>query len=194
VDKGNKKGNKNLATFVCWYDVDEKKVKTYLIDTDCADESTKKICDAIHHSLTLFFDKADYSLRGQNTDIGGGGTKEALARELDVHNVKHSQYLISTCVLHNLQTCLRNAVENVTGLGGQNEKGEYKMNVMQMLHGAYNIQNWQEVEELKEVWSFVQDADGLLMRLTFKRLEEPILTRWWLVGACVCSFKESFSV
>ena len=31
----------------------------------------------------------------------------------------------------------------------------YLMNTMQMLHGAYNIQNWQETEELKDLWTFV---------------------------------------
>jgi len=27
----------------------------------------------------------------------------------------------------------------------------------------------------------------------FKRLEEPVLARWWFVGACACSFKESMT-
>ena len=27
IDKGNKKGNKNLAKFICWYDKKEKEVK-----------------------------------------------------------------------------------------------------------------------------------------------------------------------
>ena len=53
-------------------------------------------------------------------------------------------YLVGTCTLHNLQTGLRNAVEAVFGESGQNEKGEYHMNVMQMIYGAYNIQNWQK--------------------------------------------------
>jgi len=29
------------------------------------------------------------------------------------------------------------------------------MNCLQMLHGAYNIQNWQEDDELKQLWSQV---------------------------------------
>ena len=28
----------------------------------------------------------------------------------------------------------------------------------------------------------------------FKKLEEPIVTRWWLVGACACSFKDSIGM
>ena len=55
-------------------------------------------------------------------------------------------YLVTTCALHNLQTCLRNSVVNVLGEGGMKDKGEPLMNVMQMLHGAYNLQNWQEDE------------------------------------------------
>ena len=41
-----------------------------------------------------------------------------------------------------------------------NEKNEPVLNVMQMLHGAYNLQNWQEDEELKQLWSYLQDDIG----------------------------------
>ena len=63
---------------------------------------------------------------------------------------------------------------------------------MQMLHGAYNLQNWQESDELKELWEYLAllEDDEVL----FKKLEEPIVTRWWLVGACACSFKESINM
>ena len=108
-----------------------------------------------------------------------------LKRELEKLGVISNFYLVFTCVLHNLQTCLRNAVVTVTGEGGKNEKGEYNMNVMQMLHGAYNLQNWQEDEELKQLWMYLDDD---IADFKFKKLEEPILTRWWLDGACACSF------
>ena len=68
------------------------------------------------------------------------------------------------------------------------ENGEYKMNVMQMLHGAYNIQNYTENDELKDIWKFVQQVND--EEIKFKKLEEPVLTRWWLVGQCATSFKE----
>ena len=57
-------------------------------------------------------------------------------RKLDLDG---SFYLTSTCALHNLQTCLRNAVVNVLGEGGMNADGQPIMNCMQMLHGAYNL-------------------------------------------------------
>ena len=56
VDKGNKAGNKNLAKFICWYDRENKKVKTFLIDTDCSDDDTDKIADAITHSIRRLFE------------------------------------------------------------------------------------------------------------------------------------------
>ena len=55
TDKGNKKGNKNLAKFICWYDVEEKQVKTFLLDVDCTDESTEEIVQALTHSLKRVF-------------------------------------------------------------------------------------------------------------------------------------------
>ena len=62
-------------------------------------------------------------------------------------------------------------MENVLGVGGLDADGEYKRNVMQMLHGAYNIQNWHETEELRGIWNYVDTEHS------FKRLEEPVLTR-----------------
>ena len=49
-DKGNKKGNKNLANYLCWYCVEDKKVKTYLLDVNCTDKSRKDIAREIYHS------------------------------------------------------------------------------------------------------------------------------------------------
>ena len=71
-----------------------------------------------------------------------------------------------------------------------NEKNEPVMNVMQMLHGAYNIQTWQENDDLKELWTYLRDSTDE----DFHRLEEPIVTRWRLVGAGAYSFKKSIRV
>jgi len=82
-DKGNKKGNKNLAKFVCWYDTKDERVKTFLLDVDCTEEETCEIAEAVQHALKkVFRDTLTKKLRGQCTDSGGGGTLHALAREL----------------------------------------------------------------------------------------------------------------
>ena len=114
-----------------------------MLDVDCTDEHTNNIDDALTHSLRrLLPENLKISIKGQCTDSGGGGTKFALARALEERNIAAEHYLVATCALHNLQTCLRNAVVNVLGEGGMNDKGEPLMNVMQMLHGAYNLQKW----------------------------------------------------
>ena len=185
-DKGNKKGNKMLAKFVCWYCIDEKKVKTYMIDCDCVDEDTQEIVDGIKHSLLRFFQDDLTKLIGQCTDSGGGGTKKALKRALEEANLLSGDgYLLATCCLHNLQTALRVAVENVLGEGGMDSTC-IKMNLMQMIHGAYNIQNYHESEELSDLWTFL-DANATKLKL----LEEPVLSRWWTVSACAVQFRES---
>ena len=109
---------------------------------DFTDEDTCEKMDAVHHSLKRI-PPSDLELiiHGQYTDSGGGGTKAALAREMQSRNIAHVHYLISTYSLHNLQTGLRNAMETVLGVGGTDEKGEFVMNAMQMIHGAFNIQN-----------------------------------------------------
>lgn len=193
-DKGNKHGNKNLAKYICWFDSKEGKVKTFLLDVDCTEESTEAVVDALNHSLKKIFNNNNLEscISGQCTDSGGGGTLHALCRELKLRNLCSSNYITCSCSLHNLQTCLRNAIVNVMGDGGEDENGAYAMNCMQMLHGAYNLQNWAEHGELKQLHEFFQD-DGI-NEFKFKKLEQPIVTRWWLVGACACSLKESFPI
>ena len=81
-----------------------------------------------------------------------------MASKVKEFNMQHEHYLIASCTLHNLQTALRNAVINVLGDGGTND-GEHKLNMMQMLHGCYNLQNWHELDKLKEIWSYVSEQE-----------------------------------
>ena len=108
--------------------------------------------------------------KGQYTDSGGGGVKYALQRELTDKQMVADDYIVGTCTLHNLQTALRNNVTHMLGEGGTNEKGEFRMNAMQILHGAYNKHTNHEVEELRGLWAYLAEADGL----KFKVLEEPV--------------------
>ena len=91
--------------------------------------------------------------------------------------------LILTCIYR----ATKNAVINVLGDGGTND-GEHELNMMQMLHGCYNLQHWHELDELKEIWKYVSEQECAYLK--FKKLEEPVLSRWWLVGVCATSFKE----
>ena len=99
---------------------------------------------------------------------------------LVLHKILFNFYLIATYPLHNLQTMLSNALFTVMGKGGQDEKVNYVMNIIQILHGVYKIQNYHEQENIKELWTYLSDNT---INTKFKRLEEPVLTRWWLVGA-----------
>ena len=63
---------------------------------------------------------------------------------------------------------------------------------MQILHGDYYLQNWQENDELKELWNYLSELED--DDIIFKKLEDLTVTLWWLVGACVCSFKDSINM
>ena len=93
-------------------------------------------------------------LVGGTTDSGGGGgTKESLKEALRKLGVVTECYRVNTCALHNLQTCLRNAVEKVFGKGGmtmdKNGKHEFKQNAMQLLNGLYNLFTYLNTSEIK---------------------------------------------
>ena len=144
---------------------------------DFTDEVTDDIANAVAHSLKqLFPDNIEIKLRGQCTDSGGGGTLHCLAWALMQRNLVHPQYIIVSRSLHNIQTCLRNAVTHVLGEGRTEDDESFTMNVMQLLHGAYNIQNWQEIDELKDLWKYFDDLEDE-DAMKFQKLEKPILTR-----------------
>ena len=68
---------------MCWYDDDDERVKTQILDTDCTDKDTSQICEGIIHSLKNYFPGVtEIKLHGQCTDRGGGGTKHALKKAL----------------------------------------------------------------------------------------------------------------
>jgi len=60
-----------------------------------------------------------------------------------------------------------------------------------MLHGAYNLQNWHEPDELKKMYECIQQNNGTEEK--FVPLPEPIVTRWWFVGLCAVVFKETMN-
>ena len=63
---------------------------------------------------------------------------------------------------------------------------------MQLLNGACNIFNYLDIEEVQGFW---EDALVRLNRTNkFKKLTNPVLTRWWLVGACAVELDEKWNV
>ena len=53
------------------------------------------------------------------------------------------------------------------------------MNVMQIMHGAYNMQNYHDNDNIGLLWTYFDDGTA---NAKFNKLGEPVLTRWWLVG------------
>ena len=116
---------------MCWYATEEKEVKYFLLDVDYTDDHTDSIADALTHSLQILLpEELHIFIRCQCTNSGGGGTKLALAKALQDRGISDRNYLISTCTIHNFQTCLINIVVIVLEEGGLNEKNESVMNVM----------------------------------------------------------------
>ena len=102
TDKGNKKGNNHLVKFIRWYNIDDRKVKTFLSDVDCTDKGVDEIAGVLEHSLRwLLPTDIPVCIYEQCTDSGGGDTLEALARALEAKGLTSDRYLISSCTLHN---------------------------------------------------------------------------------------------
>ena len=101
ADKGNKKGNNYLTKCICWYGIDDRGVKTFLLDMDCTDKETNEIAGALEHSLRqLFPTDIPVCIYVQCTDSGGGGTLEVLTRALEAKGLTLS---ISDILLYSKQ-------------------------------------------------------------------------------------------
>ena len=80
-DTGNKKGNKNLVKYLCWYYLKDPRVKTYMLDVDFSNKKSEDVAIAIKHGLLQVFGTVDgvtIIIYGQCTDSGGGGTGRSL--------------------------------------------------------------------------------------------------------------------
>ena len=81
-DKGNKKGLSHFIKILSWWDEVQKQVKTFALDIDASEGTSKGCAEAIQHSMTKLNDAiALLVLTGQTTDSGGGGMLESSVEE-----------------------------------------------------------------------------------------------------------------
>ena len=195
-DKANseKKGAK-IASFpklLVLVDPDSGEIVELLLDCDSAGSSSAEAAKAIAHSMrTKLAACMPVVLAGVTTDSGGGGTLHSLVECLVKEGVADNDTRVTSCSLHNVQTCLRNCVEEVFGAGGMSEtkvgrsiKRTFKMNAMQLMNGVFNLFTYLDLEVLKGIWEHTNNILGT--NEPFHKLTNPVLTRWWLVGQTAC--------
>jgi hypothetical protein len=192
-DKGAKKtANAHFVKILCWWSTLDKKIKTFNMDSNDTDGTSKACAHAIQHALFQLFGGQDNILAilfGQATDSGGGGTGSSFHTELSKLGLSSAteSYLKSFCTLHCIQLTLQNPISRVLGQGGLGKDGRYKTNAMQALHGLHNLQKHHEKNEWPIIWSKAAAKCGFDLtneEFSAHRIPAPILTRWWTVGEC----------
>jgi hypothetical protein len=192
-DKGAKKtANAHFVKILCWWSKLDKKIKTFNMDSNDTDGTSKACAHAIQHALSQLFGGQDNILAilvGQATDSGGGGTGNSFHKELTKLGLSSAveSYLKSFCTLHCIQLTLQNPINRVLGQGGMGKDGKYKTNAMQALHGLHNLQKYHERTEWPILWSKAAAKCGFDItndEFSAHRIPAPILTRWWTVGEC----------
>jgi hypothetical protein len=190
-DKGAKKtANAHFVKIMCWWSTLDKKIRTFNMDSNDTDGTSKACAHAIQHALFQFFggqDKILAILFGQTTDSGGGRTGSSFHTELTKLGLSSAteSYLKSFCTLHCIQLTLQNPISQVLGQGGLGKDGRYKTNAMQALHGPHNLQKHHEKNEWPIIWSKAAAKCGFDLtneELSAHQILAPILTRWWTVG------------
>ena len=172
-----------------------------LIDVDAAGGTSNDAAAAIAHSLKGKLPAVQpLILAGTASDSGGGGTGESLLASLRGEGCADENTRWLPCSLHNVQTPLRNAVEEVFGKGGSVERvleggkkvQDYLINAMQLMNGIHNIFSYLDIEVLKLAWEHANERLGT--NVLFHKITNPVLTRWWLVGTTACELDEHWEI
>ena len=151
-----------MSKYIGWYDKDLKRVMKYLLYVNCTNKDSVDNTLALKHALEgVWPPELPIKLYGQCTDSGGARTIYSLAPELENLGLCAPNYLVALCFIHNIQTAIGNAAKQVLEVRETNSDGTHIERCMQMLHGAYNIQNWHEIEEVKKLYTFVRETEGL---------------------------------
>lgn len=118
-DKGCKKGVSHFVKNLSWWH--GNRIRRVCLDIDGSGGTTKECGDAIGHSLKKITLDGHQAIRlhGQSTDSGGGGVLDGLAKELQKRHlcIQSSEYLVSSCAIHNLQLTLANPMKELLGEG-----------------------------------------------------------------------------
>jgi hypothetical protein len=120
-DKGAKKTqNAHFVKILCWWSKLDKTIKTFNMDSNDTDGTSKACAVAIQHSLSQLFggnENNEQMLWGQATDSGGGGTGNSFHAELTKLGLSClvENYLKTFCTLHCIQLTLGNAINSVLG-------------------------------------------------------------------------------
>ena len=105
-------------------------IEEFLLDCDSVGNFSKDASKGLKHAflkLSIINNDStplDICVFCGTTDSGGGGTKHSLRDALIEEGVVTHHYCVNTCALHNLQTCLRNAIKKVFGEGRMNRSNQ----------------------------------------------------------------------
>ena len=179
-------------------------LRRFIPDIDDSGGTSEECADGVVHALSRMVLGDDFKLYASTTDSGGGGTGHKFFQEMEKRGItcEGILFLISFCTLHTLQLVFANAVKGCIGEGGlssgSNEDGNDGSNnvcirnAMQLLHAVFYLQNIFEDKEWKLMWDdALEDEELVGLRDQFqegnvdKKLQAPILTRWWSVGVAV---------
>ena len=64
---------------------------------------------------------------------------------------------------------------------------------MQLLNGLYNYFKYLDLEEMREIWE-LSCEDLEKENVKFKKLTNPVVTRWWLIGVTASELKEDWDI
>ena len=192
------------------YNFTKKKVVTFLLDCDQSDGSSKDCALNVEYSMKKFkagLDDDRLLLYGCTTDSGGGGTgisfRDALVAKKGI-TCDITKYLISFCTIHILNLCLSNPIELLMGTGGlltdsEGKEAGYIKNLLQALHGLYDLEQRFEAPRWKELWEDAARKAGVYhlvagKRGKVKKMQRPVLTRWWTIGEAAKILLEYFEI
>lgn len=184
-DKGNKGGIHHLVKLYACYDFGDKRVICGTLDIDSTSDSSNDHAQAIAHSMDMILQNCIAGFTSQTTDAGGGGVGPSLQRALRMKGLINEElydFIMGFCSLHDLQSVIRNSIEDTFGTGGLDH-----YNVIQMAHSCWDMQEaYTSRAAFKEVFVKVaKEMEIIAPDEKIQNISKLVFTRWWRVtSAC----------
>lgn len=167
-----------------WMDAERLIVKKFTLDVDVAGKTANEIAKGVLHSFGKLFLSGTRRLNGQCSDSGGAGLESVQTELVGIGVAVEDGYFVTSCMLHNLQSGIREPIKQLLGEGGIDNR-----TAMQVMHALYDLQKSLShellLQYLQAAWIELHGLGVQFPQRLQECLPEPILTRWWSV--CVAA-------
>ena len=202
---GSDKGQGKLVISISFWNPKERKTEQHTIDSRDSGETSESVAHELNDCLSEYLPQG--GLIQSCTDSGGGGVGMSLAKYLAAYGIVSSttEFIVTFCSVHYLQTSLRVPWEKWLGSGGINV-----CDSVQAAHSVFDVINRVDWEATWDASQAIEVAAAAAraalppqfrgpMRAVYsppasslyqarpKKPSKPLFTRWWTMAVAMAT-------